>query len=170
MTSTQSSTRHAAATAVNDTKAIIEASTGVGRQSGTTDSVGRMPVEAYPCYAPMGGVTFRIDRPVGQPDLWLDATLAEAKTLLKELTQVVNEMERDEEQTAKVKDDWRKPKGVEKPRVVPTEWYVGTHNPETHPADRADEVPVYNNRKDSPVIWFKTRETAVEIVGRLNVR
>lgn len=195
--------QHAAATVVrtgktvlNDTKAIIESTTGIGRTvesrlpyfqtPADPDAVGKNVLEFYPVYSPLGGITVRVERYSGQPALWTDMTLREAKAAAEDLLSVIEEIERadlaDDPDLAEARQSakdanimggkqQRSPgKGVEKPRYVPTYWLVTEFDPERDPAEKADLVPVISNKRDAPVVWFKDKKTADEIVDRLNNR
>lgn len=202
---TNTQPQHAAAatvrtgkTVLNDTKAIIESTTGVGRtvqsrlpyfetpdvsgqKQDDPDAVGKNVLEFYPVYSPLGGITVRLERYNGQPAFWQDMSLKEAKAAAGDLLDVIKEIEKadlaDSPDVADAKSPvigkpaQRSPgKGIEKPRYVPTYWMVTEHDPERDPAEKADLVPVISNKRDAPVVWFKDRATADEIVDRLNNR
>lgn len=183
-------------TVLNDTKAIIESTTGVGRTvesrlpyfeaPADPDAVGKNVLEFYPVYSPLGGITVRLERYNGQPAFWQDMTLKEAKASAEDLLSVIREIENadladdpDVTEAKRLMEDikeigrpaQRSPgKGIEKPRYVPTYWLVTEFDPERDPAEKADLVPVISNKRDAPVVWFKDKATADEIVDRLNNR
>lgn len=183
-------------TVLNDTKAIIESTTGVGRTvesrlpyfqtPADPDAVGKNVLEFYPVYSPIGGITVRLERYNGQPAFWQDMTLKEAVAAAEDLLGVIEELQKadlgddpDVTEAKSLMEDikeigrpaQRSPgKGVEKPRYVPTYWLVTEFDPERDPAEKADLVPVISNKRDEPVVWFKDKKTADEIVDRLNNR
>jgi hypothetical protein len=198
MSNYPSRTQHVAAktvertgkTVLNDTKAIIEASTGVQRHPGTTsrlpyqpsedkDAVGQRIIEFYPCYAPIGGVTVRVERYDGEPALWRDMTMDEARAIALDLVNVLEEVDKAEEREPKDvtdakasvgatdKPSWKSSGGRE---YVPIKWAVDVFDPERDDAEREGQTPVTNNKVDEPVVWFKDPDTAHEIVTRLNER
>ena len=175
-------------TVLNDTKAIIESSTGVKRSPVSRlpyedkDAVGKNPVEFYPVYAPIGGVTMRVERYHGNPAVWMDMTLDEAYAAASELVDVIAEIEKS---TLPVPKDLKEAKatvGAEKTtdakvydyskhrtgrEYVPLVWIVDEWDADRDPADKEGMTPVINNKNDA-IVWFGEEENALEIVGRLN--
>lgn len=98
-------------TVLNDTKAIIESTTGVGRtvqsrlpyfetpdvsgqKQDDPDAVGKNVLEFYPVYSPIGGITVRLERYNGQPAFWQDMTLKEALAAAEDLLSVIEELQK----------------------------------------------------------------------------
>lgn len=171
----------------SSTKQIIEDTTGVSaaearvnyeRPDYSHDDVDAPPTprfEAFPCYAPLGGVTLKVKRGNGQPSLWSEMTEAEAVALAEDLLKALEEVAKANPVVPKVTSrlpakDWRDTTTSKGREYTPLWWTVGEFDPETDPAEHEGKFPVRSNKGPAAVSWFTDKAKAHEITDRLNYR
>lgn len=111
-------------------------------------------IDVYPIYAPIPGVTLRVDRNGDTPARWLDVTIEQAEWLAEQLLDMVFE----------VSKDYVPKRGYQpepKPSRVPLIWVVEDFD------EIKEKWPVGNNKTDA-YVYFETEAAALEIVNRLN--